>query len=61
MDGGVRRAVLMALWGLFIATPIWAESQDDPSQDDQFQAAQPQIARPNHQPKPAVHRLDPAG
>jgi uncharacterized protein len=60
MDRGVKRAVLTALCGVFIATPVWAESQGDPSQDDQFQAVQPQIARPNHKPKPAVHRVDPA-
>jgi TRAP-type uncharacterized transport system substrate-binding protein len=45
---------------VFIGTPVWAESQDDPSQDDQFQTAQPQIARPNHKPKPVVHHVDPA-
>jgi TRAP-type uncharacterized transport system substrate-binding protein len=55
----VNRAVLMALWGLFIATPIWAEPQDDLFQDDPIQADQPQIAQPKHKPKPA-HRVDPA-
>src|ERR1700751_1585710 len=62
MDGveGLRRAVLMALCGLFIATTVGAEPQDDPPQDDQLQADQPQIARPNHKPKAAVHHADPA-
>ena len=56
----VNRAVLMAFCGLFIATPIWAEPQEDPSQDEQFQEDQSQIARPKHKPKPVVHRVDPA-
>src|ERR1700745_700984 len=62
MDGvaALRRAVLMAFWGLFIATTVGAEPQDDPPQDDQLQADQPQIARPNHKPKAAVHHADPA-
>jgi TRAP-type uncharacterized transport system substrate-binding protein len=56
----VNRAVLIAFCGLFIATPIWAEPQDDQFQDDQIQADQPQIARPKHKPKPLVHHVDPA-
>jgi uncharacterized protein len=50
----------MALWGLFIATPIWAEPQEEPFQDEQFQENQPQIAPPKHKPKPVIHRVDPA-
>jgi hypothetical protein len=42
----VNRAVLMAYCGLFIATPIWAEPQEDPLQDEQFREDQSQIARP---------------
>src|SRR5215469_14371154 len=60
MDLGVRRAVLMAFCGLFIATPVWAEPQDDPAQDDQLQADQSQIARPSHRPKTPAHRVDAA-
>ena len=56
----VNRALLLACCGLFIASPIWAEPPDDPFQDDQIQADQPQIARPKHKLKPAVHRIDPA-
>jgi hypothetical protein len=33
-----RRVVLMAFYGLFVATPLWAEPQHDPSQDEQLQA-----------------------
>ena len=57
MDRGATlgRSVLMAFYGLFIATPVWAEPQDD-----QLQGDQPQIAQPSHKPKPAVHRVDPA-
>jgi TRAP-type uncharacterized transport system substrate-binding protein len=50
----------MGFCGLFIATPIWAEPQEDLSQDEQFQEDQSQIARPKHKPKPLVHRVDPA-
>jgi hypothetical protein len=56
----VNRAVLIAVCGLFIATPIWAEPQEDPLQDVQFREDQSQIARPKHKPKPVVHRVDPA-
>jgi uncharacterized protein len=56
----VNRAVLMAVCGLFIATPIWAEPQEDPFQEEQFREDQSQIARPKHKPKPVVHRVDPA-
>jgi TRAP transporter TAXI family solute receptor len=56
----VNRAVLMAFCGLFIATPIWAEPQDEQFQDEQFREDQSQIARPKHKPKPVVHRVDPA-
>ena len=56
----VNRTVLMAFWGLFIATPIWAEPQDEQFQDDQIRADQPQITRPKHKQKPVVHRVDPA-
>ena len=59
MDLGIRRAVLMAFCGLFIATPVWAEPRDDPAQDDQLQADQSQIARPSHRPKTAAPRVDP--
>src|SRR5713226_5043827 len=48
----------MAFCGLFIATPIWAEPQEDPFQDEQFQEDQSQIVRPKHKPKPVVHRVD---
>jgi hypothetical protein len=55
-----RRVVLMAFYGLFVvATPIWAEPQDDPSQDEQLQAARPQIVRPRHRLKPTLN-VDPA-
>jgi len=50
-----RRAVLMAFYGLLVATPISAESQDDPSQDEQLRADRPQIARPRHRLKPTPH------
>ena len=50
-----RRAVLMAFHGLLVATPIWAEPQDDPSQDEQLRADRPQIARPRHRLKPTLH------
>jgi TRAP-type uncharacterized transport system substrate-binding protein len=50
----------MAFCGLFIATPIWAEPQQQTFQDEQFQEEQPQIARPKHKPKPVIHRVDPA-
>src|ERR1700730_11328466 len=50
----------MAYCVLFIATPIWAEPQEDPLQDEQFREDQSQIARPKHKPKPVVHRVDPA-
>jgi TRAP-type uncharacterized transport system substrate-binding protein len=50
----------MGFCGLFIATPIWAEPQEDLSQDEQFQEDQSQFARPRHKPKPLVHRVDPA-
>src|SRR5258708_4656142 len=50
----------MAVCGLFIATPIWAEPQEDPFQEEQFREDQSQIARPKHKPKPVVHRIDPA-
>ena len=33
----VSRAALMAFCGLFIATPIWAEPQEETFQDEQFQ------------------------
>jgi TRAP-type uncharacterized transport system substrate-binding protein len=56
----VNRAVLMAFCGLLIATPIWAEPQDDPFQDNQTQGDQPQIAPPKHKPKPVVQRVDSA-
>ncbi len=60
----VNRTVFMAFWGLFIATPIWAELQDEQFQDDQIQADQPQITRPKQRPKhkqkPVVDRVDPA-
>src|ERR1700730_481466 len=49
----------MAYCVLFIAPPIWAERQEDPSQDEQFQEDQSQIVRPKHKPKPFVHRIDP--
>src|ERR1700680_4334941 len=55
-----NRTVLMAFWGLFIATPIWAEPQDEQFQEEQTQADQPQITRPKHKQKPVVHRVDPA-
>jgi TRAP-type uncharacterized transport system substrate-binding protein len=50
----------MAFCGLFIATPIWAEPQQQTFQDEQFQEEQPQIARPKHKPNPVIHRVDPA-
>jgi TRAP-type uncharacterized transport system substrate-binding protein len=50
----------MGFCGLFIATPIWAEPQEDLSQDEQFQEDQSQFARPRHKPKHVVHRVDPA-
>jgi hypothetical protein len=40
----VNRAVLMAVCGLFIATPFWAEPQEDPFQEEQFREDQSQIA-----------------
>ncbi len=56
----MNRAILMGFCGLFIATPIWAEPQEDLSQDEQFQEDQSQFARPRHKPKHVVHRVDPA-
>jgi hypothetical protein len=41
-----KRAVLMAFYGLLVATPLWAEPQNDPSQDEQLRVDRPQIARP---------------
>lgn len=55
-----NRALLMSFCGLFIATPIWAEPQDDPFQGDQLQADEPQMAQRSHKPKPIVHHFDPA-
>jgi TRAP-type uncharacterized transport system substrate-binding protein len=57
--GIASRAVLMALCGLFIATPIWAEARDDQMQNDQSQLDEPQNARPAHKPKPLPHHVDP--
>jgi NMT1-like family len=51
-----NRVLLTAFCGLFIATPIWAEPQDDQFQTDQFQDDQSQ---PKHK-KRMVHRVDPA-
>jgi TRAP-type uncharacterized transport system substrate-binding protein len=49
------RAALMAFYGLLVATPIWAEPQDDPSQDEQLRADRSQIARPRQRLKPTLH------
>jgi TRAP-type uncharacterized transport system substrate-binding protein len=50
----------MAFCGLFVAAPIWAETRDEPFQDEQFQQDQPQIARPKPKPKSVLRRVDPA-
>ena len=50
-----RRAALMAFYGLLVATPIWAEPQDDPPQDEQLRADRSQIARPRQRLKPTLH------
>jgi TRAP-type uncharacterized transport system substrate-binding protein len=54
----LSRALLMALFSLCIATPLWAEPQEEQLQNDQMQSDQPQIARPRHKLKPVVHRVD---
>jgi uncharacterized protein len=53
-------ALIMTFCGLFVAAPIWAESQDDQLQGDPIQSDQSQIARPEHKPKAVVHQVDPA-
>jgi uncharacterized protein len=50
----------MAFCGLFIAAPIWAEPQENPFQDQQFQEDQPQNAPPKRKPQSVVRRVDPA-
>jgi uncharacterized protein len=50
-----RRAVLMAFYGLLVATPIRAEPQADPSQEAQLRADQPQIAPPRHRLHARLH------
>jgi uncharacterized protein len=62
VDGcaSLNRAVFIAFCGLFIATSISAEPQQQTFQDEQFQEDQPQIARPKHKPQPGIHRVDPA-
>jgi TRAP-type uncharacterized transport system substrate-binding protein len=44
-------AMVVAISGLFVTTPVWADPLDDPQADSGYQAAQP---------KPKVHRSKPA-
>jgi TRAP-type uncharacterized transport system substrate-binding protein len=49
----------MASCGLFIAAPIWAEAQEAPVNNEQFQADQPQIASPKQRAKSLARHIDP--
>lgn len=54
----LSRGLLMVLSGLCIATPIWADAQDDQLRDDQLRPDQLQTVRPIHKPNPVAHRVD---